>query len=234
MEKFIYFDLDDTLIHENKSLTPDTIRFLENLTQIKYGICTNRPLSDSKDLPFLKQVEQFICEGGVVSYRENNDILHTHPLAIKVNHQRVLELALVSLKESGIDSSIRQNKSRIYTSTLTFDTEVDLKSIGDFIIKNYPLNGYHFIALGKHKICLTIKGISKEYMIDAIAKENYHYFLISDDEPKVENLFNSKLNYISINPDNHDFNKRCLYVSERDFELRLIDAIEFVINHKLI
>ena len=234
MEKFIYFDLDDTLIHDNKSLTPDTVNFLENLTHISYGICTNRPLADSKDLPFLKQIERFICEGGIVAYTENDNILHLHPFAIKINHEQVLDLAIIFIKENKIVSSIRQNKSRVYTSTLTFNTEVDLKSIGDFIIKNYPLNGYHFIILGKYKICLTVKNVSKEYMIEAIAKENYDYYLISDDEPDGNIYFNPKLNYISVNPDNQDFNKRCLYVSERAFDLRLIDAIEFVINHKLI
>lgn len=235
MEKFIYFDLDGTLIQENELLTTDTVNFLEELTQIKYGICTNRPLADSKSLLFLKRIEYFICEGGVVSYKQNDDILYLHPLAMEINHKRILELASDFLKENKIISSIfRQNKSRIYTSTLTFDTYVDLKRIGNFIINNYPLYNYDFVIIGQCKICFTIKGISKEYMINAISKENYNYFLISDDEPKINDHFSSKPNYISVNPSNCAYNERCLYVSRKDSGVRIRDAIEFVINFKLI
>lgn len=234
MEKFIYFDLDDTLIHENNPLTADTVEFLENLTQIKYGVCTNRPFADSKGLSFLKQTKRYICEGGVVSYGQNDDILYLHPSAVEINHEKVLNLVSSFLNENKSFSNIRQNKSRVYTSTLTFDAVLDLKSVGDFIIKNYPLDDYHFVILGKHKICLIVKDVSKEYMINAVSEENHAYFLISDDEPKINDSFNLKLDYISVNPENYDYNERCLYVSNKDSSIRLVDAIEFVINLKLI
>lgn len=63
MKKFILFDVDGTLVHENCSLPADTKIFLRNFSDVEYGICTNRPLLDTKDL-ILSKIKYYICEGG--------------------------------------------------------------------------------------------------------------------------------------------------------------------------
>lgn len=232
MKKFILFDIDGTLIHENRSLPTDALNFLRNFSDIEYGICTNRPLLDTKDL-ILSKIKYYICEGGVVIYTSDKTQYRSHPDAIRINHESIALLTQEYLKNNQIQIKFSQNKRRVYTSTLNFDEplfEGVLWEIGRYVLTHYPLLNYQPIVVNSRKISFTISDVSKEYMIQWVPEEDHHYFLISDDEPKSKDFAKEKMSYVSINPANKRFNERCVYVSQADFGERIIDALSYIRN----
>lgn len=233
MKKFILFDIDGTLIHESYSLSTDTLDFLQNFSDIEYGVCTNRPLLDTKDLIFLNKIKYYICEGGTVSYTSDKTQYRVHPDAIYISHESIALLAQKYLKNNQIQTTFSQNKRRVYTSTLNFNEPLCggvLWEIGHYIITHYPLINYKSVIVNNSKISFTLSDVSKEYMIQQIPEIDHHYFLISDNEPESRDFAKEKMSYISINPANRRFNEKCAYVSRADFDERIIDSLSYIRN----
>jgi len=232
MKKFIYFDIDDTLIHRDDELTEESLEFLKNLSGLEYGICTNRPLLDVPYLDFLKDNKFYICEGGVISYTSDKRLNKKHPDAIEINHSLINKIAQDFLLKNNLIVSLNQNINRIYTSTLYVDKPLNkemFRELGEAIIKEYPFpDSYGFVILNENKMSFTLKNISKEYMINLISSDNIHYYLITDHEsdPNMNEMNN--LSYIGINPENTEFNRICEYVSKTDFSKRIIDAVLYI------
>ncbi|MES3005440.1 MAG: HAD hydrolase family protein [Patescibacteria group bacterium] len=232
MNKFIYFDVDGTLIHPGTDLTDNTKYFLKKFSSVEYGICTNRPLIDLESLDFLSETKRYICEGGVVSYLQDKSIYKVHPLGVNIDHERVKLLVLSFLKDNDLEVVFEQNKSRIYTSTITMEKQslTFLEKLGTHVIDLYPLPNYQQVILGDSKIAFTVKGISKEYMIERIAEKDCHYFLISDDEPESGSLVKDLISYVSVEPMSFKFNDRCIYISKVPLGDRICDAISHIVN----
>jgi len=234
MKKFIFFDLDGTLIFDDKELSNDTKDCLRTL-DIKYGLCTNRPLSDIPTLDFLSNNKNYICEGGVVSYDYKKNKLNLNEKAKNINHKFIKKISLEFLKEKGLSINLRQNINRIYSSTLYFERPLESDTILSLgrMVTDFLGSNYEFEVLSETKMLFTIKNISKGQMIKNIMKENFEYYLISDDEKiekdeKIENLV-----YISIDPNNSVFNESCDFVSSNDFNRRLIDVILYIKNKQI-
>lgn len=232
MKKFIFFDIDDTLVHTDRSLSGETVEILSSLPEHTYGICTNRPLSDSANLDFLKKSELYICEGGVVCYDSNLQVSKLYPDAIEIDQGAIRQLAVDFLVENSLNAKVSQNTGRVYTSTLYVNESVDtenIKRLGEHVLQKYPFpESYEFTIIGNGKISFSIKSISKEYMIGQIASPDTKYYLISDHETGCGMYGINNITYISINPSNVEFNSKCEYVSLVDFDKRIIDAILYI------
>lgn len=229
MRKFIFFDLDNTLIFENKELSEKTKNFLKNL-DIEYGICTQRPMLGIPSLSYLNNAKYYVCEGGIVAYDADKKEMIVDQNIKSINHELIKESAIKFLHQRKIDVELHQNTKRVYSSTLYFDGILDkdvIMSLCESII-NLLGDRYEFIVLNKNKVIFTIKSVIKADMIKEIMEDNIHYYLISDDEQISEKQEVANISYISVNPSNLNFNNICEFVARGDFDTRLIDAILYV------
>lgn len=171
MKHYIFFDIDGTLISNNK-VPESTIRTLKKLKDNGHfvAIATSRPYILTYLQAYDLEIDNFVCDGGdgLVINREIVEIL---PL----NYNDCLNLSKEALKANiAIATSIDTTNNRYSTDGLFIKNNSYLENAFDFVTKkDFKLEDYSTI----HKMCLDVTK-DKEYLLPSLKK--VPHYRISD------------------------------------------------------